>query len=61
MTKEQRDDLITELSLYSPSQIRTMIREYQELPRNNDCDYPFYEFLKEKLEIEGYWKKVGLA
>jgi len=61
MTEEQRDDLIIELSLYAPSQIRAMVEEYQQCRRPDDYNFPFYEFLKEKLEIEGYWKKVGLA
>jgi hypothetical protein len=61
MTEAQRDDLITELSLYNPSQIRKMVAEYQQLPKSSDSQFPFYEFLKDKLEIEGYWKKVGLA
>ncbi len=61
MTEEQRDDLITELTLYSPAQIRKFLSEYQQIPRPNDCNFPFYEFLKERLEIEGYWKKIGLA
>jgi hypothetical protein len=61
MTNEQRDDLITELTLYSPTQIKEFIAEYQRTPKRHDCDMPFYEFLKEKLEIEGYWKKIGLA
>jgi hypothetical protein len=61
MTEAQRDDLITELSLYNPSQIRNMVAEYLHLPKSNDSKFPFYEFLKKKLEIEGYWKKVGLA
>ena len=61
MTEEQCDDLIIELSLYAPSQIRELVEDYQRHPRRNDCEFPFYEFLKENLEIEGYWKKVGLA
>ncbi len=61
MTEEQRDDLIIELSLYSPSQIREIVEDYQRHRKPIDSDFPFYEFLKEKLEIEGYWKKVGLA
>lgn len=61
MTEEQRDDLMTELTLYSPTQIRNFLAEYQLIPRRHDCNFPFYEFLKGKLEIEGYWKKVGLA
>ena len=61
MTEEQRYDLMTELTLYSPSQIRQMVSEYRQHPKRHDDDFPFYEFLKEKLEIEGYWKKIGLA
>ncbi len=61
MTEEQQDDLIIELSLYAPSEIREMVKEYQQSRKPNDYNFPFYEFLKEKLEIEGYWKKVGLA
>jgi len=61
MTEAQRDDLIIELSLYDPSQIREIIADYQQRPKPEDCEFPFYEFLKEKLEIDGYWKKVGLA
>jgi len=61
MTEAQRDDLITELSLYSPTQIRKIVAEYQQLPKSNDCNFPFYEFLKKKLQIEGNWEKVGLA
>ena len=61
MTEAQRDDLIIELSLYDPSQIREIIADYQQRPKPDDCEFPFYEFLKEKLEIDGYWKKVGLA
>jgi hypothetical protein len=61
MTEEQRDYLIIELSLYGPSQVREIVADYQQRRKPNDCEFPFYEFLKEKLEIEGYWKKVGLA
>ncbi len=61
MTEEQHDDLIIELSLYAPSQIRGMVEEYQQRRKSNDYNFPFSEFLKEKLEIEGYWKQVGLA
>lgn len=61
MTEAQRDDLIIELSLYSPTQIRQFVGEYQKLPERSDSNYPFYEFLKERLEIEGYWMKIGLA
>ena len=61
MTEKQRDDLITELTSYSPKQIREFLAEYLQIPKRQNCNFSFYEFLKEKLEIEGHWKKVGLA
>lgn len=61
MTEAQRDDLIVELSIYEPSQVRNIVAEYQQSLKPDNCDYPFYEFLREKLEIDGYWKQVGLA
>lgn len=61
MTEEQRDALITKLSLYNPLQIREIVAEYQHCPKRSDCSYPFYDYLEEKLQIEGYWQKVGLA
>lgn len=61
MTEAQRDDLILELSLYSPAQIRQIVANYQRRPKPGDGNYPFYDFLKEALEIEGYWAKTGLA
>ena len=57
MTEAQRDDLILELSLYSPSQIRQIVANYQQRPKPDDCNYPFYEFLKDKLETETIGKK----
>jgi hypothetical protein len=53
--------VMTELTLYSPRQIRKFLSEYQQIPKRKNTNFSFYEFLKEKLEIEGYWKKVGLA
>lgn len=61
MTEAQRDYLIEELSSYSPSQIRQIVADYQQRSKTDNCDYPFYQFLKEKLEIEEHWKKVGLV
>ena len=60
MNAEQYEDLIVELSKYGTSQIRKMIDEYRQGPRRCDCQYPIYEFLKEKLEIGDRRKKKGL-
>jgi hypothetical protein len=59
MTEEMRDDLITLLTLHNPTQIRKILCEYQQLPKKKDCEYLFYEFLKEKFENESYSKKPG--
>jgi hypothetical protein len=38
-----------------------MVYEYQQLRSSQNFEDSFLDFLKEKLEIEGYWEKVGLA
>ncbi len=38
-----------------------MLVEYLELRRDQICQESFLDFLKDKLEIEGYWNKVGLV
>jgi len=45
----------------SPSQIREIVADYQQCRKPDDCNFPIYKFLKEKLEIEVYLKKAGLA
>lgn len=61
MTKEQQEDLLTEWSLYEPIKQRLMIEEYRSISEGNYSKNSFWSFLKDKLEIEGYWQKVGLA
>jgi len=62
MTDEQIKDLFIEWSLYEPHEQRSMIREYcYEVSEEECCREMFLQFLKDKLEIEGYWKKCGLA
>lgn len=62
MTKEQQKDLYIEWGLYEPREQLSMIDEYITHTSKGDCSKSrFLDFLKEKLEIEGYWKKVGLA
>lgn len=61
MTPNQKQDLLVEWSLYTPQQQDVILAEFR-------CKFPsphskndLLEFLKEKLEIEGYWEKVGLV
>ncbi len=60
MTEAQREDLLIEWSLYEDRARKEMVNEYKELRRSGTCEDSFFDFLKEKLEIEGYWKGVGL-
>ncbi|SDP70053.1 hypothetical protein [Desulforhopalus singaporensis] len=57
MTSEQLEDLFEEWSLYGAKQQRAILAEFLE---REDEDPDLFEFLKVKLEIEGYWRKIGL-
>jgi len=61
MTQNQQKDLFIEWDLYQPSQQETMIAEFKSRYRGNYTKADLLEFLKKKLEIEGYWKKIGLV
>jgi hypothetical protein len=59
MTKEQREDLYIEWSLYEP---RRQMKNIAECFVNDGayCQENWLTYLRDKLEIEGYWKAVGL-
>lgn len=61
MNKLQHEDLLVEWSLYEQKEQSLMIDEYLRLNKFEYNEESFLEFLKEKLEIEGYWEKIGLA
>jgi len=61
MTKTQEKDLFIEWALYGPQMQKKMIDEYISISAGTCSRYRFLSFLKDKLQIEGYWKKVGLA
>ena len=61
MNAAQRQDLLIEWSLYEDHARKAMVKEYKQLRRSREYEGSFFDFLKEKLEIEGYWKGVGLA
>lgn len=60
MTQIQQQDLYVEWDLYEPRQQESMINEFRVRFRGNYTKADLFEFLKEKLQIEGYWRKVGL-
>ena len=57
MTPEQLEDLFIELSLYTKFQKQLIIMTFLETAK--DGNGVFLKFLKDKLEIEGYWKQVA--
>ena len=61
MTKTQVKDLFTEWALYGPQEQKKMIDEYISISAGTCSRVRFLNFLKDKLQIDGYWKKVGLA
>ena len=61
MNVAQQEDIFIEWSLYEYLTRKAMVNEYQQLRKSKSFEDSFLDFLKEKLEIEGYWKKVGLA
>lgn len=61
LTKEQREDLLIEWNLYSESQQKPILEEFQKLHKGDYTHNDFLQFLREKLEIDGYWKKTGIA
>ena len=60
MNAAQQEDLFIEWGLYEDLDRKAMVNEYQQLRRSRDFADSFLDFLKGKLKIEGYWKKVGL-
>lgn len=60
MNAAQREDLLIEWSLYEYLARKAMVKEYKQLRKSGNYGESFFDYLKEKLEIEGYWKGVGL-
>ena len=61
LTDEQKDDLFIELDSYTPSQIRSLVKEYLQLPAEKYQSTSIYEFLRDKLQLDRYWRIVGLV
>ncbi len=61
MTKTQEKDLFTEWALYEPQEQKKMIDEYISISAGACSRDRFLNFLKDKLQIDENWKKVGLV
>ncbi len=60
MTKVQQEDLMIEWSLYGPGQQKAIFEEFKAGGGDVSSEEAYHNFLKDKLEIEGYWKSIGL-
>jgi hypothetical protein len=61
MTNAQIKELFIEWALYKPHDQRSMIEEYLRFSQENGSKEMFLNFLKDKMQLEGDWKKSGLA
>jgi hypothetical protein len=61
VTPNQEQDLLIEWSLYSPQQQEVILTEFRRKFPSDHTQTDLLDFLKLKLEIEGYWEKVGLV
>lgn len=60
VTPNQEQDLLIEWSLYSPQQQEVILGEFRRKFPDAHTQTDLLEFLMKRLEIEGYWAKVGL-
>jgi hypothetical protein len=60
MTQAQIDDLLIEWNLYTKNQQTPILKEFEANCGQNCSHEDFLEFLRKKLQIDGYWKKVGI-
>ncbi len=61
MNKAKEKDLFTEWALYGPQEQKKMIDEYISISAGACSRERFLNFLKDKLQMDGEWRKVGLA
>lgn len=61
LSKQQREDLLIEWNLYSSSQRKPILDEFRKLHNGDYTQDDFLQFLRDKLEIDGYWEKSGIA
>lgn len=61
MTPIQREDLYIEWNLYEPSKRKAILFEYRSRYRGNHSKRNLFDFLADKLEIRGYWAKMGIV
>lgn len=61
LTPAQIKDLSIEWAIYSKSQQEPILQEFRDTC-NEKCSHDdFLEFLRTKLQMDGYWKKIGIV
>ena len=61
LTNAQKEDLLIEWNIYSASQQEPILAEFHKHHKEDYIQDDFLQFLRKKLEIDGYWKKVGIS
>jgi hypothetical protein len=61
LTNAQKEDLLIEWNIYSTSQQELILAEFHKHHKDDYSQNDFLQFLRKKLEIDGYWKKVGIS
>jgi hypothetical protein len=61
LTSAQKEDLLIEWNIYSANQQETILAEFHKHHQEDYIQDDFLQFLRKKLEIDGYWKKVGIS
>lgn len=61
LTKAQKEDLLIEWNIYNASQQEPILAEFHKNYKEDYSQEDFLQFLRKKLEIDGYWNKVGIS
>ncbi len=61
LTRAQKEDLLTEWNIYSAGQQETILAEFHKHHREDYTQNDFLQFLRKRLEIDGYWRRVGIS
>jgi hypothetical protein len=61
LTNAQKEDLLIEWNIYNAGQQELIWAEFRKQHKDDYSQDDFLQFLRNKLEIDGYWEKVGIS
>jgi len=61
MTRAQKEDLLIEWNLYDTYQQKTILSDFHKHHNEDYTNNDFLQFLRRKLDMDGYWKKSGIS